>query len=292
MSEKISFGVIGGDMRQVKLAELLAADGHRVHISGFEKQRELLPARLVSGLKEAAAADCVILPLPVSDDNERLNAPMAAEPWTLDYVLSRMEPGKIVCGGRISAALLQAGAERNLRLSDYFAREELIIANAVPTAEGVVQLAMEELPITLAQARVLVIGYGHTGKIIAERLKAMGAQVTVSARSYADLAWIHAYGYRQERTEALGGRLGEYDLVVNTVPHRVLTEERLSELNPGCLCIDIASRPGGMDFDAAFRLGVRAIWALSLPGKVAPVTSGAIIKETIYHILSELGVMQ
>ena len=45
-----------------------------------------------------------------------------------------------------------------------------------------------------------------------------------------------------------------------------------------------------MDLDAASQLGVKVIWALSLPGKVAPVTSGKIIRDTIYNILNELGV--
>ncbi len=46
----------------------------------------------------------------------------------------------------------------------------------------------------------------------------------------------------------------------------------------------------GVDFEAAARLGVRVIWALSLPGKTAPVTAGESIKNTIYNMLSELGV--
>ncbi|MFR2331473.1 MAG: hypothetical protein ACLS63_00345 [Flavonifractor plautii] len=62
------------------------------------------------------------------------------------------------------------------------------------------------------------------------------------------------------------------------------------DLKPGCLVIDLASKPGGVDFDAAARLGVKAFWALSLPGKVAPVTAGKSIKTTIYNILTELGV--
>ena len=41
--------------------------------------------------------------------------------------------------------------------------------------------------------------------------------------------------------------------------------------------------------DAARSMGVKVIWALGLPGKVAPVTAGNIIKETIYNIFSELG---
>lgn len=46
----------------------------------------------------------------------------------------------------------------------------------------------------------------------------------------------------------------------------------------------------GVDFDSAKKLGLNVIWALSLPGKVAPVTAAVFIKETIYNIINELGV--
>ena len=52
----------------------------------------------------------------------------------------------------------------------------------------------------------------------------------------------------------------------------------------------MASKPGGVDLEAAAQLGVKVVWALSLPGKVAPVTAGRSIKTTIYNILHELGV--
>ena len=152
------------------------------------------------------------------------------------------------------------------------------------------QIAMEELPVTLHGARVLVLGFGRLGKLAAHRFAALGAKVTVAARKWADLAWAEAYGYAAEHIERLDGFLCGYDLVVNTVPVKVLTAGRLADLRPGCLVIDLASKPGGVDLDAAAQLGVRVIWALSLPGKVAPVTSGKIIRDTIYHILNELGV--
>ena len=53
------------------------------------------------------------------------------------------------------------------------------------------------------------------------------------------------------------------------------------------LLIDLASKPGGVAFDAARELGVRTIWALSLPGKTAPISAGEIILETIENCLTE-----
>ena len=112
----------------------------------------------------------------------------------------------------------------------------------------------------------------------------------MAARKFADLAWAESCGYGIEHTGQLEGWLCCYDLVVNTVPARILSEEDLEDLRPGCLVIDLASKPGGVDLEAAARLGVKVIWALSLPGKVAPVTAGKSIKITIYNILHELGV--
>ena len=162
--------------------------------------------------------------------------------------------------------------------------------NAVPTAEGAIQIAMEELPITIHGARALVIGYGRLGRALSQRLAGLGAKVSVAARKFADLAWAESCGYGIEHTGQLEGWLCCYDLVVNTVPARILSEEDLEDLRPGCLVIDLASKPGGVDLEAAARLGVKVIWALSLPGKVAPVTAGKSIKITIYNILHELGV--
>ena len=137
---------------------------------------------------------------------------------------------------------------------------------------------------------VLVIGFGRVGKALSQRLAGLGAKVSVAARKWADLAWAESCGYCGEQTEHLAGWLCGYDLVVNTVTAPVLGLTELSDLKPGCLVIDLASKPGGVDFDAAARLGVKVIWALSLPGKVAPVTAGQCIQTTIYNILRELGV--
>ena len=101
------------------------------------------------------------------------------------------------------------------------------------------------------------------------------------------MAWCRAYGYGALNTEKLEEHLGDFDMVVNTVPAPVLGEDRLRLLNPGCLCMDLASKPGGVDFSAAARLGTHAVWALSLPGESAPTTAGEIIRDTIYNILRE-----
>ena len=281
------FWIVGGDLRQVRLAELLLEDGHRVQTYAMEQRPEggvLTGTDTLRGIEEA---DCVVLPLPLMAEEGILNTRLSDRKVPLSLIFQALRPGQIVCGGKAAPQVLEMAKRAGVLFLDYFAREELEIANAIPTAEGAIQIAMEELPTTLYGARVLIIGYGRLGKVLAHRLQGLGARVTVAARSYRDLAWIQAYGCQAERTDALDGWLGGYDLVINTAPARVLDRARLNDLDEGCLVIDLASKPGGVDFEGAAQLGVKVIWALSLPGKVAPVTSGTIIRDTIYHMLQE-----
>ncbi|MCD7946953.1 MAG: dipicolinate synthase subunit DpsA [Oscillospiraceae bacterium] len=290
MKRRLNIWIIGGDMRQGKLAEHLLEDEHTVHTFALEEYESSADVIMEDGLEALRLADCVILPLPVLGEGSLLNTPLSKRRQPVAGILDLLCPEQMIFAGMVSGELTAMADDRGLTIYDYFRREELAVTNAVPTAEGAIQIALEEMPVTLHAARVLVIGYGRVGKMLAYRLDAMGAKVSVAARSFADLAWIEAYGYGVERSDQLEGWLCAYDLVINTVPARILTREALQDLNQNCLVIDVASKPGGVDFDAAAELGIRVIWALSLPGKVAPTTAGEGIKKVIYNIMHELGV--
>ena len=277
--------VVGGDPRQAVLARLLAEDGHGVHAYALERAEGVKCEPSMAG---ADRADCVILPLPALGPDGGLNAPLSDRLHPLEEILAPLRPGQLVCAGMVTAPLRAAAVSRGLTLRDYFAREELAGLNAIPTAEGAIQIAMEELPITLHGARVLVVGFGRLGHALVPRLKGLGAHVWVCARRYEQQAAAESMGAGVEGMDRLPDWLCGYDLVINTVPAPVLGVEELSALKEGALVIDLASRPGGVDMKAAAALGVKVIRALSLPGKAAPVTSGRYIKDTIYHLMDEL----
>ena len=272
----MKFAVIGGDGRISRLAELLRAGGHSVRCAGLERAGvACLP------LKDALQdAETVILPLPACA-GEAINAPLAAEPIHVERLAELIGPCQTVLAGKPEGTLAEL-----VPCVDYFVREELTVRNAAATAEGALEILMRELPVTLLGERVLVIGFGRIGKLLALRLCLLGARVTVSARKPADRAWIECLGLRSADTERLD--VSGFRAVVNTVPALVLDEERLAGLDRDCLCLDLASKPGGVDFEAAKRLGVRTIHALGLPGRACPETAAAAIRDTIYNIINEL----
>ena len=281
-----TFAVIGGDLRSSYLAKALANDGYKVITAGFDATE--LPVGVTgctNPTQAVALADCVVLPMPVTTDGVTVNAPFSRSKIRLDAVLSELRPHQKVFGGAVSAALNTEAQARGIMVWDYLLREELAIKNAVSTAEGAVQLMMEELPTTVRDSRVLITGYGRIGKVLAQMLLLLGCRVTVAARKPSALAWAQTIGCSTVSLDRLS--VGRYDVVFNTVPHLLFDRALLEQLDPNMLIIDLASRPGGVDFSAAADLGVKTIWALSLPGKVAPQTSGEIIRDTIVQMLRE-----
>ena len=256
----------------------LAADGYKV-------KRFSDTDTLKGALDES---DVVILGLPASRDDKTVDAADLAEPVRIKDLFRLMGNRKLLLAGKMSEAMKAVADVFGVKWIDYFARDEFEILNAVPTCEGAIQIAMEELPITLHGSRAVITGYGRIGKKLAQSLTCLGTSVTVCARKAAARAQARADGFFAIDFPKLPESIRTADLVVNTVPHIVIEREELN-CAKNALIIDLASKPGGVDMEAARDVGVRVIWALGLPGKTAPVTAGNIIKETICNIFSELG---
>ncbi len=264
--------IAGGDLRMITVGRLLAEDGFECAGSGVKTKAELL-----SALKNA---DAVIFPMPCSKSGF-LNAPDLQEKISLDEVISACGEKALIIGGYIPSGYKN--------VVDYALREELLLKNAVPTAEGAVALAMQELQTTLHGSNALVVGFGRIGSYLASLLKGFGAKTTVVARSLKSRAQAAMLGVDAVGFDEFEASLSNADVVFNTVPFTVIGENELNALRYGVAVIDLASLPGGVDEVAAEKHGAKLIRALALPGKVAPETAGRIIYETVISILRERG---
>lgn len=283
-----NFGILAGDSRQIALARSLLNDGYNAYVYGFENSKFGEEGKSLTLDSVIEKSEVLILPVPVTRDNVTLNAPFSNDNVILDDKFAKKMKGKkVFCG--ISSKLYQTSDIWNdIEVYDYYAREEYAIKNAVPTAEGAIEIAMKEYDGTINGSKCLISGFGRIGKVLAKMLKGIGANVTVSARKQSDLAWIEASGYRAIRTCDIYMTNG-YDLIFNTIPYMVFDSHTLARSAIKAVIIDLASLPGGVDFNSARRLGIKAIQGLSLPGKVAPKAAGEIVKQTIYNMLEEDG---
>lgn len=288
-----TFLIAGGDLRFAALADMLAGENHRnrVYAVGFDKTAAISDRVHVidSAVALEERVDCLILPLPASADGVTVSTPFSGRSISLESLAHTVKENGVVFGGIISPEVKKIFTGRNIGVEDYSKREEFAVLNAVATAEGAVQVAMEELATTLSGRKILILGAGRIAKVLIDVLSGFHTDITVAARKCSDLAWARVYGCKAAHINKIDSLLGDFEVIFNTVPAVVLDESRLKKTDKGCLVIDLASKPGGVDFDTAGMLGVRTVWLLSLPGKVAPVTSGRVIADTINNILSERG---
>ncbi len=276
MSGKIL--VIGGDARIDHLCSSMQKDG--LDVRRYTEDMALKTA--LSG------TDVVILGLPASADGETVFAPQLLRPILMKDLFRLMNSRQLLIGGKLDEKARTLLDIYGIPWADYLSREEFEIANAVPTAEGAVQIAMEEMPITLNGANTLVTGYGRIGKYLSGLLKALGAKTTVFARRPSDFALITAAGLSAAPYNLLPEAAAASDVIFNTVPAKVINKAVLCNMRRG-LIIDLAGGGGGVDLKSAGESGAVVIRASGLPGKVAPVTAGEIIKDTVYNIFREAG---
>lgn len=281
--------VIGGDMRHAALARVLSKRGFDVRFYGIDIYNgDFGGAKKCTSAEVAlAGADIVILPLPAGSGGIYINAPFADGEITIDEVAEKMPPDALLLGGMIPQEFLLRTGERKIKCIDYYEREELTVMNAIPTAEGAVAIAMDELPITLNGMKAAVLGFGRVANILSHKLAALGVSVTVFARKIHARAWARAYGYGAEEFDAISAHIAEYDCVFNTVPRVVIDSAVLGKMRRDTLIIDLASKPGGVDCICARECGIKVIPALSLPGRVAPDTAGGYIADTVMNIIRE-----
>jgi len=280
-----NISIIGGDLRIVKLIDMLNADGYNVYTYGLE-QANIDNVQKCKSIEEVSEkSDIIVSSIPFTSDGVNVNTPFSKNKISIEEVAKYIK-GKTFIAGRIEEGLYQKFSET--KVIDLLKREELTVLNTIATAEGTIQIAMEESTRTLHGSKILVMGFGRVSKILSNMLKGIGAEVYCETRTTVNCAWIKAYGYNPILLDELDENLNKFDIIINTIPHIILNKERLEKVKKDCIIIDIASNPGGVDRNSAKELGIKIIWALSLPGRVAPITSAEFIKETLENILKDL----
>ena len=283
------FTVIGGDLRSAKLAQLLADDGNIVTACGLERAAEITTSKniiiendLDNALEES---DIIIAPIPFSKNGEDVMTVFSDRRIKIDDLLKNYED-KILVAGNISQDIFDKLSNYYKIVYDLMSSEQLTILNTIATAEGAIDNIIQNTDTIIHGSNILILGFGRVAKTLAYKLKALDAMVTCAARKEADLAWIKTYGYDSLNINFIKDKLEKFDVIINTVPHLIIGEEELRCVRNDVLLVDLSSKPGGIDFKEADRLNIKYVWALALPGKVAPLSSAVFIKDAIYEVVN------
>lgn len=210
--------IIGGDLRIVYLARMLSEDGYNVYTYGLEKQEILKNVENVfmcTDEKECTnKSNVIISSVPICEDKENIKAPYSKKSIKIKDI-EKLLTNKTFFAGSIPKNF---GMTDKSNIIDIMKCEELAVLNSISTAEGAIQIAMEETNHTLHDSNILILGFGRIGKVLAKMLNAIGANVYCEARKNEDLAWIKTYGYNVVKLSNLNENLKNKDIIINTIP--------------------------------------------------------------------------
>lgn len=273
--ENMNISIIGGDKRNQML------------VKSFEKDKCFVYKCLLDMENENSLSECIfnsdviVTAIPFSKDQKVLNTPLSDEKILIKNFIKQVHRKIIFCGNIMDKYKEKLEKNENT-IIDLMKINDLALKNAIPTAEGIINLIINNTDSTIDASNILIIGFGRVGERTALVLKNLGANIFCMDNDKDKLANIASSSYNVIEKISLEQ---SYDVIVNTVPSLVLGEKELKCIDKNNLIIDVASNPGGVDYEYAKKNGYKVIHELGIPGKVAPETAAKYIKQIIINKL-------
>jgi dipicolinate synthase subunit A len=274
--DKLVIAIVGGDRREQEIARCAVAAGAQVRAHGFPWPDEGIAGvtRAADVCEALAGADIALFPIPGIAPDGALFAPQSAQRIIpgRDSLAGMRKPAHIILGW--ADPKLKAHCESlGIAVHEYEWDEDLMLLRGPAIVEGMLRVLIENTDITIHKSRICLVGQGTIGSLATRTLVALGAHVHVAARNAVQRAGAYAAGAEPHELGELADVLPGTDIVIASVPARVLDRDLLERIPKHALLVDLAAPPGGFDRDTVQTLGLKFVWARGL-GSRAPITVG------------------
>jgi dipicolinate synthase subunit A len=269
---EMTIAILGGDGRETEMASLAVDAGASVRLFGTPPSDRHNVTRVASLAQALDGARIAILPVPYPGADGALYAPFAEAPIHITAGdLSAMAAEAHVITGKSDAFLDAAAEKARVMVHEYEHDTDLMLLRAPAIAEGAIRVAIEHSPVTVHSAQIGLVGFGRIGSALTRSLIALNANVHVFARRDEARAGAYALGAEPHPFDAIPQVFPQLEILYNSAPAAVVDAAALAHLRRGCLVVDLAAPPGGIDLEAARERGLNTIWARGL-GASAPRT--------------------
>ena len=268
---------VGDEMKNIIV---VVSDDRQLYVSKYFSDRGY-SCRLMKDKDDFSSADAVVLPIPSEDGGKIRSTGVSYSEFAEMLRENCAVFGFLTKNGELEKEL----KGRNICCFDVYESGELALLNSRATAQGVLGYILNDGKKLLCETRILLSGYGRTGKAILETLRSNGAAVDVLARREEYRAELRRKGVSCfSYLETPGGR---YDYLINTVAAKVVDEHILKTLDDGGKILEIASKPYGVDFQKAEEMGLEYEILPSLPSKAAPESAGIFMAKAVEKLIEK-----
>ena len=277
---------LGGDKRHKYASDY-------IKVRGLSSNAILQPILNEENISYIKSADVIILPLPVTKNGTDLNV-SDSTPCNVRILdlLDCVSSDTLIIGGAFTEQICSFMAQRKQSYVDYYKDDWFQVQNALLSAEGAIYYAKEKFDGSIHGSSIAILGFGKIGKILAFLLSTQGAKITVYARKDNDCSWSKLMGFEAVKIKNsfldVNKRFTDdgYDIIMNTVPDRIINREFIEVLNKLTILIDLASHPYCVDESLVSEYGIKYYREPGIPGRYAPKAAGEILGNTIINIIN------
>jgi dipicolinate synthase subunit A len=286
----IHVAFIGGDARQIEVIKKCSELDATISLVGFNQ----LQSEFTGASKETLTVDlledvdALILPIVGTGDDGAVESIFSDQTILLkEEHIQKLPSHSVIYTGIANEYLKNLASSSTIKLVQLLDRDDVAIYNSIPTVEGSIMMAIQNTDITIHGSNVVILGLGRVGMSLAHTMHALGAHVRVGARKPEHLARIYEMGLVPFHLDDLKSHVDDCDMLFNTIPVPLVTAQVIAYMPYHSFILDLASKPGGVDFRFADRRGIKAILAPGLPGIVAPKSAGRIIANVVTQLIME-----
>lgn len=194
--------------------------------------------------------------------------------------ISNLNNSSLLIAGNLPNSQKEILSEKNIQYRNILLDEVFSIENAYQTAEATLMLMIRATNLSLYDMKIAILGYGRLGKAIGDIFKRLGLNFSIYTNDYMEGATAHLLKCNVYNLEH---SLKNYDVIVNTIPAKILTIDKLQTTKKSCYILDLASN-SSCDYSDITALGLMYEMALGLPGKYSPKSSGKILADAVLRL--------
>ena len=147
---------------------------------------------------------------------------------------------KLICGN-LDETLKQVILKKQIDYQNLMEDEIFAVKNASLTAEGVLAKILELSPKSIYDNNILILGGGRIAVALAILFNKLGVKFAITSFNNIKFPRYYLYTptcyYKQEYLK----HMKNYDIIVNTIPAKILNDEDLTKISTNTLFLETAS---------------------------------------------------
>ena len=199
-----------------------------------------------------------------------------------ENLVNNMPKNITIFGGAFSPEFKTVFENKNIKYFDMMQNEDFVLKNATLTAEGMLCDLILNLPNSMYEQNILIIGSGRVAKAVGYLFFKLGLNFDFAMRNEKEYNLTKLFAKKCYLGEEYKNYLKNYDVVINTVPAVIFNQSDAEKFKKDCYVFELASKRCLEDIKTQ---NVNYVLCPALPSKYTPKSAGKLIIELIYNYI-------